>query len=55
MQGRISGSRVEGFRGGCSSPSETEVERETMDCNIRVKTRLEPYYSYYRIVIVEGS
>ena len=30
MQG-FSGSMVPWFRGGCSSPSETEVERNAMD------------------------
>ena len=36
-----------------SSPSETEVEKETMDCKIEAKTRLRSNYSYYVILIVD--
>ena len=43
------------FRGGCSSPRETEVEWKVVDCKIRVKTRLGSNYSYYVILIVEES
>ena len=46
---------VQWSNGGCSSPSETEVERATIDCKIRVKTRLRSNYSYYMILIVEES
>ena len=52
--------RVQWFNGsvvqrGCSSPRETEVERETVNCKIRAKTRLGSNYSYYAILIVEES
>ena len=41
------------FRGGHSSPSETEVERNAVNCKRRMKTRLKSNYSYYAILIVE--
>ena len=54
MQG-FSGSMVLWFRGGHSGPSETEVERNAMDCKRRTKTRLRSNYSYYTILIVEDA
>ena len=54
MQG-FSVSMVQWFRGGRSSPSETEVKRDTMDCKRKMKTRLRSNYSYYRILIVEDT
>ena len=51
----FSGSMVQWFRGGHSGPSETEVERNAMDCKRRTKTRLRSNYSYYTILIVEDT
>ena len=51
----FSDSMVLWFRGGRSSPSETEVERNAMDCKRRMKTRLRSNYSYYTILIVEDT
>ena len=52
MQG-FSGSMVLWFRGGRSSPKETEVEWNHLDCKREMKTRLRSNYSYYTILIVE--
>ena len=52
---RFTVSMVQGFRGGHSSPSETEVERTTVDCKRGAKTRLRSNYSYCTILIVEES
>ena len=54
MQG-FSGSMVLWFRGGHSSPKETEVEWNHLDCKREMKTRLGSNYSYYMILIVEES
>ena len=43
------------FRGGRSSPSKTEVERNAVNCKREAKTRLRSNYSYYTILIVEDA
>ena len=46
---------VQWFRGGHSSPKETEVKWNCCDCKKEMKTRLRSNYSYYAILIVEDA